>query len=133
MKNTLAIFFENFEIDKKDSLYSYIVNNYIDFFYITDAITIKNVTNTPVLHYTDIRMREIDVLITDIRDVHKVYGLHNSIILYYSDIPKTIDISSTQHLDLINKIDRIIFNNTIDEKIITEVLSFTGEKTCINT
>lgn len=128
MKNTLAIFFDktNNLLDQK--LKNYIHKNYLDFFYITDSISIEKCTEYAILHYTDIRMRDIDVLITNINDIYKIYNFSNNIILYFNNEKASISIDSDEYSRLISKVNKIIYDsNLVNIKVITEVLGFKGE------
>lgn len=127
MTNILAIMYDGQEIESIPGLYGFITNNYDDYFYITDAITVRDPKNKAVIHYTDIRLRNIHVLVTNISDVSKVCDLQNKIIYYYTTKPKAANIGLDEYRDLTSKIDTILYSNAKDKQVIKHVLDFERE------
>lgn len=127
MNNTLAIFF-NKKFILPDRFINHIQNIYKDYFYIVNSISEKQITTAAIMHYTDVRMRGIDILVYDFDDIVKVNNFHNNIILYYSKKIKnytTLNIHETQKL--IKTINKIYYDDTINKQMITDILNFTGE------
>lgn len=125
MNNTIAIFF-NPNIDL-GSVCDYANKKYDDIFYIIDSITIPNNTKYPVIHYTDIRMKQIDVLVTQASDIEKVYGFSNRIILYYQQTPTLINKNYLNYIDKINSLHAIWHDNTVPVELLIDIFQFKKE------
>jgi len=122
----LAIYF-NKNIDL-NNLKEYIENHYEDKFFITGDISLNDTFHTGSVHYTEIRMRGVDVLITDIRDIDKVKSFNNRIMLYFCSESNISNIDYKKTLSLIGHVDKILLDKKIDKKIIEHLFHFNSEK-----
>lgn len=125
LKTNIAIFIRpDIDITK---LNQYLKSNYKNIFYITDSITINGAQHTGVIHYSDIRMKKIDILILDIKDILKIKEFQNKIIYYYRDTPDIINMKYQDYKNIVNHINTIICDESIPEQAVQDILNFNGE------
>lgn len=124
MSKFLAIYYDqqfDYSLIKK-----YIEQNYKDWCFIYDVISIPQITNTAILHYTEIRMRGVDVLVTNIEDIYKVDGFNNTINYLISKKPKLFTLKYSKYLDLCTKIKNI-WSLGVEKDIINKIMHYEGE------
>jgi len=124
MKKNLAIYFD--ENRNYSIINNYIENTYKNWFYIYDVISIPNINHQAIIHYTDIRMRNIDVLITNIKDINKVFGFQNRIIYLLDSKNKIMNKDCMEYFELLKKVDEV-WCDKISIEFIRNALHFKGE------
>lgn len=127
MSKSLAIFFDT-TINYDDIKHIY--DMYDDYFFITDNISLNNIQHNAIIHYTEIRMRGFDVLITNTADIDKVYGFDNKLLYLYIKNFKIHTMNYEKFQNSISKLDKIIYLNHDDEKLIKSILNFNGDYVC---